>query len=85
MPLPYPLGEKFHALSPRGKQQGRRSLVEKAKGTRILANDRGMAAGWASFPGDATPFRVADPKPILTQGSAGAQPWAEGLNPFGIR
>ena len=41
MPLPYPLGEKFHALSPRGKQQSRRSLVEKAGGTRILANDRG--------------------------------------------
>src|SRR4051812_712770 len=36
-------------------------------------------------PGRCNPFRVVDPNPIRTQGSAGAQPWAKRLNPFGIR
>ena len=43
----------------------------------VEANDCGMAAVRSSFPGRCNPFRVADPKPIQTQGSAGAQPWAE--------
>src|SRR3954463_1821452 len=37
------------------------------------------------YPGRCNPFRVVDPNPIRTQGSAGAQPWAKRLNPFGIR
>ena len=43
-----------------------------AKGQRLW-----HGGGTVILPGRCNPFRVADPKPIQTQGSAGAQPWAE--------